>query len=66
MADFEFQETNRAKILRKLGCARLYIEGVIGEDGIFTYPSAFFLPLVFENSNHSFIELSDLTAVHFY
>ena len=37
--DFESQETNRTKILRKLWCARLQIgiEGVQGEEGIFTY-----------------------------
>ena len=38
----------RTKILRKLWCTRLQIgvEGVKGEEGIFTYPPTFFLPLV--------------------
>ena len=55
---FEPQETNRTKILRKLWCARLQIgvQGVKGEEGTFTYLSAFFLILVFENSSQSFIE----------
>ena len=41
-------------------CARLQmrVEGVKGQEGTFTYPSVFFLPLVFENSSQSFIEYS--------
>ena len=47
--DFESQETNRTKILRKLWRARLQIgvECVKGYKGTFTYPPAFFLPVVF-------------------
>ena len=61
--DFESQETNRTKILRKLWCARLQfgVEGVKGEEGTFKYPQAFFLPLVFKNSSQSFIEYSTVT-----
>ena len=61
--DFERQEANSTKILRKLWCPRLQIgvEGVKGEEGTLTYPPAFFLPLVFENSSQSFIEYSTVT-----
>ena len=58
------KETNRTKILRKLWCPKLQtgVEGVKGDKGIFTYPPAFFLPLVFENSCcQSFIEYSTVT-----
>ena len=60
---FESQKTNRTKILRQLWCERLPIrvESIKGEWGTFTYPSAFFLPLVFENSNQGFIEYSTVT-----
>ena len=60
---FELKETNRTKILRKLWCARLQIrvESVEGEKGIYTYPPAFFLPLVFETSSQSLIEYSTVT-----
>ena len=62
---FESQETNRTKILRKLRFARLQIrvEGVKGEEGTLKYPLAFFLPLVFENSNQSIIEYSTVTWI---
>ena len=61
--DFELQETNRTNILRKLWCARLQIgvESTKGEEGTFTHPPAFFLPLVFENSKQRFIEYSSVT-----
>ena len=60
---FEPQETNRTKILRKLWCTLLQIgvESVKGEERTSTYPPAFFLPLVFENSSQSFIEYSTVT-----
>ena len=50
MFDFESQETNRTKIQRKLWRATLQIglEGVKGDEGTFTHPPVFFLPLVFE------------------
>ena len=61
--DFKSQETNRTKILQKLWCARLKIgvEDVKGDKGTLTYPSAFFLPLVFEKSSQSFNEYSTVT-----
>ena len=51
LVDFESHETNWTKILRKLWCTRIQIgvEGVKGEERTFTYPMAFFLPLVFVN-----------------
>ena len=60
---FASKETNRTKILLMLWCARLqiWIEDVKGEEGTFTYPPAFFLPFVFENSSQSFIEYSTVT-----
>ena len=60
MFDFEFQEINQAKILRKLWCATLQIgvKGVKGEKGTFTYPPVVFLPLGEENSNKIFIKYS--------
>ena len=47
--DFESQESNRTKILRILWCTRLQIgvEGVKGDEEIFTYPPDFFLPFSF-------------------
>ena len=61
--DFESQETNRTKILRKLWFARLQIgvEGNKGDKGTFTYPPAFFLLLVFENSSQRFTKYSTVT-----
>ena len=51
--DFESKETNPTHILRKLWFATIQIgvESVKGKEGTFTYQQAYFLPLVFENSN---------------
>ena len=61
--DFESQEKNRTKILWKLCCTSLQtgLEGIKGVEGIFTYPPAFFLHSVFENSIQSFIKYSTVT-----
>ena len=61
--DFESQESNRTKNLRKLWCTRLQIgaEGVKGGEETFTYPPDFFLPLGFENSSQNFTEYSIVT-----
>ena len=70
--DFESQESNRTKILRKLLCSRLQIrvEGVKGEKGTFSYPPDFFLSLVFENPSQALLNIQlwllDLTLMHFY
>ena len=61
--NFEYQETIRTKILRKLYCARVQtgVEDAKWDYGTFTYPSTFFLPLLFEISSQSFIEYSTVT-----
>ena len=65
MIDFESpkNKTNReiTKALDRFTRLQIGVERVNGGEGTFTYPSAFFLPAVFENSSDSFIEYSTIT-----